>query len=93
MTKKSQPWMIFQPEGARVFYFWNGEFPVLIKNFEGNPKQYYWHGLDPKDLSAEEKTLLNNFASSTRRKTFTIPGKTINRFRVVERGVFENHKT
>jgi hypothetical protein len=87
---KAQPWMIFQPEGAHVFYMWNGKFPILtqIDLTAYNNEDWYWTGIAAQALPKKEIELLNKVAASKRKQSFTVPGRD-HKFKVVSRGVFE----
>lgn len=90
MKVQHQPWMIFQPEGAAVFYMWNGRFPIIchVDQTEGANGDWYWSGPTTLPLDPEEVKLLNKMARSKRTKTFTVPRKGEQKYVIKERGVF-----
>lgn len=90
----NQPWMIFKPEAANVFYMWNGKFPIIIHNQENalSNEPWYWSGPTTMPLSDEEVQLLNDMAAAKRKQLFKVPRKKDQRFVVVQRGVFEKQQ-
>lgn len=85
---KNQPWMIFKPVTADVFYFWNGSFPSVIYNKDNKSAEpWYWNGLATNPMLPEETKLLNQVASTPRKRKFTIKRKKL-QYEVVQRGEF-----
>lgn len=91
----AQAWMILQachPTNYRIaidlFYLWNGDFPICIRDGEGLPvHESGWTGVPARDLTDAETQQLNECATDKRKKTFTrFDNK--RRYLVVSRGTF-----
>jgi hypothetical protein len=85
-----QPWMLFRTEVPGAHYFWEGTFPALVQVAPVEKREdWYWDGLEPKDLPESTIKLLNEIAATKRKTIFKVPGEDY-RFIVVARGVFDN---
>jgi len=80
--------MIFRTEGTFVYYFFNGDFPVLVHLPEDtNPNAYYWTGIPAGDTNPQEIAALNELAGSKKR-IFQLETRPKQRFVIEARGVF-----
>lgn len=80
-------WMLFRSESNFAYYFYNGEFPVLVHLPEGsNPAAYYWSGTKAEMAEVEGKELDKVMAGKQR--VFKISTRKDQRFIVVQRGEF-----
>jgi hypothetical protein len=82
--------MIFKPEDHEVYFFWNGQFPIIVyvdRSVYAN-EDWYWTGHAVVPLSKKEIDTLNKAASSQRMKHFSIPRKDC-KYSIVSRGEFK----
>lgn len=78
----NQPWMIFKPKAADVFYFWNGTRPMIVHS------DLPWIDWIWGIVTSDEEQLLRSVARNKRRKQFTVPDKDLE-YEIVDRGVFK----
>lgn len=87
-------WMIFQPEGYDVLYYWNGKLPVVVHvaEHEGEIKDYLWPLTQQGDLPEKDIFELNQVNESSKR-IFTVKSRGKRRYAVISRGCYTYHKT
>lgn len=82
--------MLFQPEGAAVFYMWNGNHPILVHCEEEG--HWVWGDAisEPVQLTDKEFKVFNEMAAAKRKQVFELNKR---RYIVKSRGVFQKEET